>query len=77
VTAEHRGPARCDGAHDAPLDTAQMPGTGLPKRFAVAAEDLRHQLPVAIAGDAMQDASVRRRDEYAVRWRGPSQIHLR
>lgn len=34
--------ARCDGAHDAPLDAAEMPGAGLPKRFAVAAEDVRH-----------------------------------
>ena len=42
VTAEHRGPARRDGAHDAPLDAAEMPGTGLPKRLTVAAEDVRH-----------------------------------
>ena len=42
VTAERRRPARRDGAHDAPLDAAEMPGTGLPKRFAVAAEDIRH-----------------------------------
>jgi hypothetical protein len=33
---------RRDSAHDAPLDAAEMPGTGLPKRFAVAAEDVRH-----------------------------------
>ena len=42
VAAERRRPARCDGAHDAPLDAAEMPGTGLPKRFTVAAEDIRH-----------------------------------
>jgi len=42
VTAEHRGPARRDCAHDAPLDAAEMPGTGLPKRLTVAAEDVRH-----------------------------------
>ena len=42
VPAERRSPARCDGAHDAPLDAAEMPGTSLPKRFAVVAEDVRH-----------------------------------
>ena len=42
VTTERRRPARRDGAHDAALDAAEMPGTGLPKRFAVAAEDVRH-----------------------------------
>jgi len=42
VTAERCRPACCDGAHDAPLDAAEMPGAGLPKRFAVAAEDIRH-----------------------------------
>jgi hypothetical protein len=42
VAAERRRPARRDGAHDASLDAAEMPGTDLPKRFAVAAEDIRH-----------------------------------
>ena len=42
VAAEHSRPACRDRAHDAPLDAAQMLGTGLPKRFAVAAEDIRH-----------------------------------
>ena len=42
VLAERRRPARRDGADDAPLDAAEVPGTGLPKRFAVAAEDVRH-----------------------------------
>lgn len=42
VTAERRRPARRDGAHDASLDAAEMPGAGLPKRFAVASEDVRH-----------------------------------
>ena len=42
VTAERRRPARRDGAHDAPLDAAELPGAGLPKRFAVAAEHVRH-----------------------------------
>ena len=31
-----------DRAHDAPLDAAEMPGMGLPKGVAVAAEDIRH-----------------------------------
>lgn len=42
MTAKHSRPARRDGAHGAPLDAAEMPGAGLPKRFAVAAEDIRH-----------------------------------
>ncbi|MGY4601494.1 hypothetical protein ACVWXL_009240 [Bradyrhizobium sp. GM22.5] len=42
VATEHSRPACRDRAHDAPLDAAQTPGTGLPKRFAVAAEDIRH-----------------------------------
>ena len=42
MAAEHGRPACRDRAHDAPLDAAQMLGTGLPKCFAVAAEDIRH-----------------------------------
>jgi hypothetical protein len=42
MAAEHRRPARRDGAHHAPLDAAKMTRTRLPKRFAVAAEHIRH-----------------------------------
>jgi hypothetical protein len=42
MPAECCRPARRDGAHYAPLDAAEMPGTCLPKRLAVAAEDIRH-----------------------------------
>ncbi len=42
MAAERRRPARRDGAHDAPLDAAEMAGMRLPKRLAVAAEDIRH-----------------------------------
>lgn len=42
VTAEHSRPACHDRARDAPLDAPQMLGTGSSKRFAVAAEDMRH-----------------------------------
>lgn len=42
VAAKHSRPACRDRAHDAPLGAAQMSGTSLPKRFAVAAEDIRH-----------------------------------
>ena len=42
MAAECCRPACRNGAHDAPLDAAEMPGAGLPKRFAMAAEDVRH-----------------------------------
>lgn len=42
VAAERGRPARRDGAHDAALDATEMTGVGTPKRFAVAAEDIRH-----------------------------------
>ena len=42
MTAERRRPACRDGAHDASLDAAEMTGMRLSKRFAVAAEDIRH-----------------------------------
>ncbi|MGY3361715.1 hypothetical protein ACVWZK_008378 [Bradyrhizobium sp. GM0.4] len=42
MATEHSRPACRDRAHHAPFDTAEMLGTGSPKRFAMAAEDLRH-----------------------------------
>jgi hypothetical protein len=39
---EHRRPARRDGAHDASLDAPETTGARLSKRFAMAAEDIRH-----------------------------------
>jgi hypothetical protein len=42
MAAERRRPARPDGAHDASFDVAKMTGARLPKRFAMAAEDIRH-----------------------------------
>ena len=42
MATEHRRPTRGDGAHHAPFDAAEMPGAGLSKRFAMAAEDVRH-----------------------------------
>lgn len=42
MAAERSRPACRNRAHDTPLDAAQMPGAGLPKRLAVAAEDVRH-----------------------------------
>src|SRR3954463_3884260 len=42
VAPEHRRPARRDGAHDASLDAPEMTGMRLSKRFAMAAEDIRH-----------------------------------
>jgi hypothetical protein len=40
--SERRCPARRDGANHALLDAAEMTRTRLPKRFAVAAEHIRH-----------------------------------
>src|SRR5512133_4113472 len=42
MAAEHRRPARRDGAHDASFDVAKMTDVRLSKRFAMAAEDIRH-----------------------------------
>jgi hypothetical protein len=42
MAPEHRHPARRDGAHDASLDAPETTGGRLSKRFAVAAEDIRH-----------------------------------
>src|SRR5262249_27006443 len=42
MAAEHRRPARRDGTHDASFDVAKMTGARLSKRFAMAAEDIRH-----------------------------------
>jgi hypothetical protein len=42
MAPERRRPACRDGTHYAPLDAAEMTGVRLPKRFAVAAEDVRH-----------------------------------
>ena len=42
MAAEHRRPARRDGAHDPSLDAPEMTGARLSKRFAMAAEDIRH-----------------------------------
>jgi hypothetical protein len=42
MTPERRRPARRDGAHDASLDEPEMTGVCLSKRFAMAAEDIRH-----------------------------------
>src|SRR5260370_32150509 len=41
MAAEHRCPARRDGAHDPPLDAPDMTGAPLSKHFAIAADDLR------------------------------------
>src|SRR5256714_5656080 len=38
----NRRPAHRDGAHDASLDAPEMAGARLSKRFAMAAEDIRH-----------------------------------
>src|ERR1700681_3836147 len=42
MAPDHRRPARSEGAHDASLDAPEMTGMRLSKRFAVAAEDIRH-----------------------------------
>src|SRR6266581_570747 len=42
MAAEHRRPARRDGAHDPSLAAPEMTGACLSKRFAMAAEDIRH-----------------------------------
>ena len=42
MALEHRRPARRDGAHDASLDAPETTGARLSKRFAMAAEDIRH-----------------------------------
>src|SRR5205085_4704865 len=42
MAPEHRRPARRDGAHDAALDAPEMTSVRLAKRFAMAAEDIRH-----------------------------------
>src|SRR2546422_2731268 len=42
MAAEHRRPARRDGAHDPSLDAPEMTGACLSKRFAMAAEDIRN-----------------------------------
>src|SRR5690242_8149173 len=42
MAAERRRPACRHGAHDASFDVAKMTGARLPKRFAMAAEDIRH-----------------------------------
>ncbi|HEV7447979.1 MAG TPA: hypothetical protein VGO18_35765, partial [Steroidobacteraceae bacterium] len=42
MAPEHRRPARRDGAHNASLDAPEMTGARLSKRFAMAAEDIRH-----------------------------------
>src|SRR5207244_13200831 len=42
MAAEHRRPARRDGAHDPSLDAPEMTGACPSKRFAMAAEDIRH-----------------------------------
>ena len=42
MTAERRGPARLDCAHDAALCSAKMTGMRLTVRLAVAAEDVSH-----------------------------------
>jgi hypothetical protein len=42
MASERCRPTRRDGAHDATLDAAEMTGMCLSKRFAVAAEDIRH-----------------------------------
>jgi hypothetical protein len=41
MAAEHRRPARRDGAHDASFEVAKMTGARLSKRFSMAAEDIR------------------------------------
>src|SRR5258708_6390390 len=40
MAAEHRCPARRDGAHDPPLDAPEMTGARLSKHFPIAAEDI-------------------------------------
>jgi hypothetical protein len=42
MAPEHRRPARRDGAHDPSLDASETTGARLSKRFAMAAEDIRH-----------------------------------
>src|SRR6516164_5023194 len=42
MAAERGRSAGRDGAHDAPLDPPEMTGVRLSKRFAMAAEDIRH-----------------------------------
>src|SRR3974390_776801 len=42
MAAEGGRAARGDGTHDAAFVTAEMTDMGLPERFAVAAEDIRH-----------------------------------
>ena len=42
MAPEHRRPAHRDGAHDASLDAPDATGARLSKRFAMAAEDIRH-----------------------------------
>jgi hypothetical protein len=42
MAPEHRRPACRDGAHNASLDAAETTGARLSKRFAMAAEDIRH-----------------------------------
>ena len=42
VAPEHRRPARRDGTHDASLDAREMTGMRPSKRFAMAAENIRH-----------------------------------
>ena len=42
MAPEQRCPARRDGAHDASLDAPEVTGMRLSKRFAMAAENVRH-----------------------------------
>src|ERR1700757_3925151 len=42
MAAERGRSAGRNGAHDAPLDAPEMTGVRLSKRFAMAAEDIRH-----------------------------------
>ena len=42
MAAEHRRPARRDGAHDASLDAPEMTSMRLSKRCAMVAKDIRH-----------------------------------
>ena len=42
MASEHCRPARRDGAHDPSFDAPEMTGAPLSKRFAMAAEDIRH-----------------------------------
>ena len=45
LAAQRCGPARRDRAHDAPLDITEVVAMGLPKRLAVAAENVRRLDP--------------------------------